>query len=208
MIRRLGGDRSSAAAPTREKGPEFYQQSFQANPDRRKHYTESPYYPLWTVIVDRLRSAHARAVLEVGCGSGQLAWAIDDAKILTSYCGFDFTGAMVEQARRNCPHMRFEVSDACSTDLFETCHYDTVLATEFLEHVEDDLRVVRSIRNGARFIGTVPNFPYVSHVRHFSDATDVAARYRDMFSAFRVDAIPANDKGKTFFLIEGMRRGG
>jgi len=104
--------------------------------------------------------------------------------------------------------MRFEVSDAYSTDLFETFDYDTVIATEFLEHVEDDLRVICSIRTGARFIATVPNFPYVSHVRHFGDATDVAARYSDKFTSFSVDAIPANDKGKTFFLIEGTRRGG
>ena len=55
-----------------EPGPRA---AFEANEDRRKHYTASPYYPLWTVIVDRLRRPRSRAVLEVACGSGQLAAA-------------------------------------------------------------------------------------------------------------------------------------
>ena len=123
VVKQLSSGTSQASGRVEEKGPAFYEQSFEANPQRRKHYTESPYYPLWTVIVDRLRRAGTRAVLEVGCGSGQLAWAIDDAKMLARYCGFDFTGVMIEQARRNCPHLRFEVADAHTTRLFETFDY-------------------------------------------------------------------------------------
>lgn len=207
VAKRISRRDFSGPGPVKEQSPDFYQQAFEANEDQRKHYTASSYYPLWTVIVDRLRRAPAGAILEVGCGSGQLAWAISDARIASSYCGFDFTRARIEQARRNCPNARFEVADAYSTDLFETFAYDAVIATEFLEHVEGDLAVLRSIRTGARFIGTVPNFPYVSHLRHFRDCAEVEARYGGLFDSFSVSAIPANEKGKTFFLLEGIRRG-
>ena len=129
-----------------------------------------------------------------------------DARILASYCGFDFTPAMVEHARRHRPGLHFEIADAYTTDLFQTVDYDTVIATEFLEHVQGDRAVLEHIRPGARFIGTVPNFPYVSHVRHFADGAEVAARYDDLFTGFGVDAIPANDRSKTFFVLEGVRR--
>ena len=207
VAKRLGHKDHLIDHRTNEQNSDYYRQAFEANDDRRKHYTASPYYVLWAVIVDRLRRARARVALEVACGSGQLAWAIADARILSSYLGFDFTPVMIEQARVNCPELRFDVADAYTTELFETYNYDTVVATEFLEHVERDLEVLSSIRAGARFVGTVPNFPYVSHVRHFHDCSEVAARYGAFFDAFSVDAIPANDRGKTFFLLEGIRRG-
>jgi len=47
--------------------------------------------------------------------------------------------------------------------------------TEFLEHIEHDLDVIRFIRPRTYFVGTVPNFPYVSHVRHFQDCDEVTS---------------------------------
>jgi SAM-dependent methyltransferase len=188
-----------------QQAAEFYDRVFEDNPLQRGHYTASPYYFLWTVIVDRLRNSLRRGVLEVGCGAGQLAHTLDDAGIVERYCGFDFSAARVEHARRNCPRFRFEVADALETDLYRTVDYDAVIATEFLEHVSADLQVIESIRPGTYFLGTVPNFPYVSHVRHFADRSEVARRYAHQFERFRVDEFSANDRGKRFFLLEGIR---
>jgi len=188
-----------------EQAPEFYDCTFEADDSWRRHYTESPYYFVWTVILDRLRRAEAKRILEIACGSGQLARAILDARIVTAYRGFDFSHSRLQHARRLCPEFHFEVADAHTTHLFDVFDYDTTIATEFLEHIEGDLDVLCKLRAGTRFLGTVPSFPFVSHVRHFTNVEDVANRYQLLFDAFSVVALPANERGKTFFLMEGLR---
>lgn len=205
-FRKLSGSLDETSAPAEEKGADFYDQAFLADQGWRAHYTTSPYYFLWTVILDRIRRTGRTKLLEVGCGTGQLAHALSDVGALHAYCGFDFSEVRVEQARRNCQAYRFEVADAFQTDLFTTVEYDIVVATEFLEHVEHDVQVLKAIRPGTYFLGTVPNFPFVSHVRHFANSEEVAQRYAGYFTDFRVDAFLANATGKTFFLCEGLTK--
>src|SRR5437588_5565790 len=160
----------------------------------------------WTVLIDRLRTWRARRLLEIGCGSGQLACAIRDMGILEGYCGFDFSSHRLEYARSRCPELRFEVADAFKTDLFATFDYDSALATEFLEHVEGDLVVLSRLKPRTKFIGTVPNFPFVSHVRHFTSCDEVSARYAPLFDDFSVHRIPLNEQGKSLFILQGVRK--
>jgi SAM-dependent methyltransferase len=189
-----------------EAGPEWYDERFARDAMWRAHYTKSPYYHFWTVIVDRLvRDAPcAPAVLEIGCGSGQLALALRDRGI-TNYVGFDFAPKRVEWARHTVPEFRFEVADAFATQLYDEVHYDVVVCTEFLEHVEGDLDVLARLRR-SRVIGTVPNFGGGSHVRHFDDAGAVVARYGTVLEGLRVDAFP-NRQGRVHYLLDGVAMG-
>ena len=190
--------------PKGEKDPEWYDRSFEDNEHWKWHYTRSGYYFLWTVIADRLLRCGARSVMDVGCGSGQLAALLKD-KGIESYCGIDFSEKRIGQARLVCPGFKFVQADAFATELFERGDYDTVLSTEFLEHVDRDLDIIRKIRPGARFIGTVPNFPFESHVRHFLNAAEVTARYGSFFTDFQVDSFLANENAKTFFVLQGIK---
>lgn len=157
------------------------------------------------MIADRLTRHGATSVLDIGCGPGQLACLLRD-RGLGRYCGFDFSPKRIEQARKVCPEYDFHVADAFRTELFQTCEYDTVLCTEFLEHVEGDLEVLRRIRPGAVVHGTVTNFPYMAHVRHFESAGQVRERYEPILADLSVDALAADGQGRTFFLIEGRTR--
>jgi SAM-dependent methyltransferase len=205
LVRKMLGQPPDVAEPEGEKGKEFYDRTFDADDHWKMHYTEVGEYVCWTVIIDRLRGMGTRRLLEVGCGSGQLASAIRDAGILESYCGFDFSPHRLEHARQVCPDFRFEIADAFETDLYERCEYDSALSTEFLEHVERDLWVLSRLKTGTRFIGTVPNFPFVSHVRHFQSSEEVAARYGSLFHSFSVTPLRLNSKGKMYYLIQGVR---
>lgn len=207
LVTRALGQPPRLAESVGEKGKEFYDRTFDADDHWKMHYTEVGEYVCWTVIIDRLRSMSARRLLEIGCGSGQLALAIRDAGILESYCGFDFSPHRLEHARRACPEFRFEIADAFETDLYQRCDYDSALSTEFLEHVERDLWVLSRLKPGTRFIGTVPNFPFVSHVRHFLSGEEVRARYESLFHDFSVTPLRLNAKGKMYYLIQGVRGG-
>ncbi|WP_144393364.1 class I SAM-dependent methyltransferase [Pleionea sediminis] len=186
-----------------EKSADWYDESFERADHWKSHYTESKYYFIWTVICDRLVRQKKQSVLEVGCGPGQLASFIAD-KGIKHYHGFDFSPKRIEQAEKVTPQFNFSVEDAFKTDLFTTVEYDCVVCTEFLEHVEGDLEVLDRIRSGTYFIGTVPNFPYTSHVRHFNSVEEVYERYKDKFENLTVDAFNKNKQGKVFYILDGI----
>jgi SAM-dependent methyltransferase len=188
-----------------QKESDYYDRTFDEDDYWRRHYTRSEDYACWTVIVDRLRSLKGKRLLEIGCGSGQLAAAIRDARIVEAYCGFDFSANRLAHAKSICPEFRFEVADAFATDLYETFDYDSALSTEFLEHVKGDLEVLGKLRPGTAFVGIVPNVPWVSHVRYFKDCEEVTARYGNLFDNFDVIPILLDSKGKTNFLFQGFR---
>jgi SAM-dependent methyltransferase len=194
---------SATPEPVAERPAAWYDAVYQTSKEYRLHYTESRYYFLWTVIVDRLLHSPLPRVLDLGCGPGQFAQLLRDKGIL-DYRGLDFSLQCIEQARQRCPTFRFDVADISSSPLLEEAVYDTVIALEFLEHVEQEIAVIRRLRKGVRFLASVPNFPYTSHVRHFSSAQEVQDRYGACFSGLRVDSFDEDPKGKRYYLMEGF----
>ncbi|HMC88078.1 MAG TPA: class I SAM-dependent methyltransferase [Gemmataceae bacterium] len=206
LARRLASKRSRAnGARPAEAGAAWYDAMFAANPHYHCHYRESFYYFLWTVIADRLRRAGVKSVLEIGCGSGQLAALLFDQG-LREYTGVDFSAAAISLAKKTAPQGRFIVGDAHAQELYTGLSCDALICTEVLEHIEDDLGVVACFPPGIRCICSVPNFPYESHVRHFNNVADVTNRYGNYFGDFDVCAFPSPRSSEdVFFLFEGRR---
>lgn len=189
--------------PQGEKDAAWYDRTFQENPHWRDHYTKSKYYFIWCVIADRLGRQGARTVLDIGCGSGQLATLLCDKGARGH--GLDFSEQRIACARSMCPSWAFTACDAFATDLIRDAPYDAVITTEFLEHVEGDTAILEQIRSGTFVLATVPNFPFASHVRHFSSAAEVVARYAPLFDNLRVDWFFGNDRGQIYYLLEGVK---
>lgn len=193
---------SPGAVRTGEAPAEWYDEKFEGSNHWRDHYSRSPWYYIWTVLVDRVQAIDAASVLDIGCGPGQIAAFLRDRGI-TDYVGLDFSSKRIEWARSAVPEVRFELADVYTTDLLESVPYNTVICTEFLEHVDRDVEVIRRLRSGTRFIGTVPNFGGGSHVRYFNNADEVVARYGPCFARSRVDTFFMPSPGKQQFLIDG-----
>lgn len=181
-----------------EKLAQWYDQSFEKYQHWKNHYSRSRYYSLWRAIVGIMIINNTRSILEVGCGAGQLAHLIEDVGF-ADYTGFDFSPKRIEHARKTCPSLTFYIDDVYDTNLFYVVDYDTVVMTEFLEHVNGDLDVLHKIKAGAFILATVPNFPYESHVRHFTKINDVIARYGDHISNLEV-----YPQGARHYLISGL----
>ncbi|MDZ8188330.1 MAG: class I SAM-dependent methyltransferase [Nostoc sp. ChiSLP02] len=189
-----------------ERTSDYYDRRCLELDNWRIHYSKTEYYPLWSVIVDRIQRANVKSLLEIGCGGGQLATLMRD-KGINKYLGFDFSPNFVATAKKACPEFNFVVADAFETDLFYTYDYDAVVSTEFLEHVEGDLEVIKKIRQGTRFYGSVPNFPMKSHVRHFNSVQEVYDRYNQYFDSFRVDTFfSTKDESIVYYLFEAIKR--
>lgn len=182
----------------------WYDRAFADVESYNRHYRQSPYYFLWCVVVDRVVRSGACSVLDVGCGPGQVANFLHD-KGLPSYVGFDFSSNAIEKAKAICPEYEFLVANAYDTDVFTKVKYDTVISLEFLEHIEDDIRVLKMIALGTRFIGSVPSFENPGHVRHFASCEDVRRRYSEFFSAFSVISYENPFGINKYYLFEGIK---
>ena len=204
--RRLGLRPGTPASRAGVEQPSaWYDDAFQTDEGYGQPYPRSHYYFIWTVIADRLRRARLRRVLEIGCGPGQLAALLMDQGV-EGYAGLDFSPVAIKMAQANVPGGRFVVDDARTTSIFAEFEHDAIVCTEVLEHIEDDLLVVSRFGAGTRCLCTVPNFPYESHVRHFRDAAEVAARYGPFFRDLDVAAF-RGAQADVYFLFDGIRNG-
>jgi SAM-dependent methyltransferase len=210
MRRRLGAARPALTGTDSEKPAAWYDALYLGTPVYHKPYYQSFYYFLWAVIADRLRIAGVCRVLEIGCGSGQLAALLMEQGV-ESYSGLDFSATAVEMARKNAPGGQFFVDDARTTPLHAEVEHEAVICTEVLEHIEDDLLIVSRFTPGKRCLCSVPSFPYPSHVRYFHDAGAVTERYAPFFHELDVATFvsPNSRPGEPylFFLADGVRNG-
>lgn len=186
-------------------GSDWYDSAYAQSEEYKKPFFQSSYYFLWTVIVDRLRRRGVSSVLDLGCGTGQFAQLLSHTGF-TKYRGLDFSNEAINLARsRGIRNFQFEVSDLLK-DNWSVDSEDAVVSLEFLEHIHDDVSVLNKVKAGSYVIATVPNFPYVSHVRHFENSSDVFNRYSFLFHDFAVDEFVGNSEKQLFFLFEGIKR--
>lgn len=140
-------------------------------------YKRSPYYPMFKDVRASLQKNKAQRVLEVGCGTGTMAHMLFESTQL-SYRGFDFSQIAVEKARERTGRIDvFSVGDATAAATYANLEYDSVICTEVLEHIEDDLLAMSLWAPGALCVCSVPNYDADNHVRYFRTAEDVASRY-------------------------------
>lgn len=188
-----------------EVGAEWYDDAYKHIGSYSLPYHHSHYYFIWCVIADRIKQAGIKRVLEVGCGSGQLAAFLIDQGV-ERYVGLDFSPQAVEMARKACPKGEFMVDDARTTSLHLNGCFEAIICTEVLEHVTEDKEIVARFSSGVRCLCTVPNFPYRSHVRHFTNATEVARRYGKFFVDFSVNTYRGHGANEVeYFLFDGKR---
>ncbi len=112
-------------------------------------------------------------VIELGCGSGDLAKSIHDRG--PDVVGVDINREKIQTARERYPEIQFIHSDIRDLDIADG-EFDTVVLAEVLEHLPADsgaeilARAARLLRPGGRLIVSVPNedaIPHPNHVRMF-----------------------------------------
>jgi 2-polyprenyl-3-methyl-5-hydroxy-6-metoxy-1,4-benzoquinol methylase len=202
----LERDRLAATGATPMAGQgaasaEWYDEQYRLQPRKYdSHYSGSVYLPVWKAIGDRLdRTA---AVLEVGCGTGQLAQLLIGREI-QHYTGFDFSDYAVELARKRVPHAEFHIADARTTSLLTQARYDVVVCTEVLEHLDEDLGLLHALKPHARVLATVPNFDSASHLRFFASEREVLERYGEAVTDIAITSFSLS-AASVIYLLDGF----
>lgn len=94
-------------------------------------------------------------VLDIGCGNGSLVK--DVAMCAKSVVGIDFDSKVIEKAKRknSAPNVEYKVGDA-TKDLSNE-HFDIIIMSNVLEHIDDRVAFLKSIKNLAdKFLFRVP----------------------------------------------------
>jgi tetratricopeptide (TPR) repeat protein len=192
----------SAGALFAEKDAQWYDTIYEHSEKYQVGYEESVYWRVWQRILEKLAEFGTPAIIEIGCGPGQLATAIRDRVRPRAYLGLDFSGKAIDMARANVPEFAFVVGDALDAAEVERFPYDIVICTEVLEHIERDRDVISRWRPGAAMIATVPSFDSAAHVRHFRNANEVRARYDGLIDDLSVEQI-AIERDASLYLVCG-----
>jgi len=122
---------------------------------------------------DKIASLIIGRVADIGCGTGSLTQYYKG-----DYTGYDISIVGIEKAREHRRKTaRFLVADCTKKDQFDFYQYDTIVMSEFLEHIENDDEIIKAIEKTAkhqtRIIISVPNgnrVPSPDHVRTFTVA--------------------------------------
>jgi SAM-dependent methyltransferase len=151
---------------------------------RNDAYTEF----LWERLAALASRPVAGRILEVGCGIGNLTRIILRAPGVTLVKAIDMDPAYVERIRREIPDARLDAVAARAEEFCPGEHaadgkpFDFIVASNVLEHIEDDARVLSNFQSmlapGGTVLLLVPAHPFLyssldrglSHFRRYSRA--------------------------------------
>lgn len=158
------------------KNSKWYDKAFSEMKMYQVDYKSIGYFPMWKEILNRIDKKDK--IIELGCGVGQFAHMIKDFGY-TYLSGYDFSSVAIEKASKRVPEYDFYLEDLENIPLeIVTDDADVVIMCEFLEHIEDDISILKQINK--RMIITLPNFDGTSHIRFFKTLKDVIKRYESI----------------------------
>jgi len=175
------------------KSAEYYNEYYSKSDLYKFHYSVCPYYELWKKVMGMI--SIDENILEVGCGSGQLSKMLLDNGF-EKYIGFDFSSEAIKIANSQ----RCIIGDCTKKEMYDR-PFDTILCLETLEHLKDDIEVIRMWPKGKKVILTVPDFDYESHTIYFQNMSEIVQRYQIKFNCFGIYSI---EHFGHWFIINGV----
>jgi len=184
-----------------EQQVKWYDEVYRVNLEYRKEPEDSRYYPIWNKALSLI---NGERVIDFGCGSGQFAkLVLNHGKKFV--CGIDFSTEAILIAQKLNPEykQKFVVGDLLNG--FQRSPYDLVTCFEVLEHISQDLDVIKRIDSGKRFIFSVPNYDYRSHVRKFDTLMDIQERYGGLLDFTYFYPFTMHDRN-IIYLVDSVKR--
>jgi len=157
-----------------EQTAQYYNEIYDKEKRYQGHYDNSPHLMMYKIAEGLLSEIWEPHILDLGCGTGQFAHYLWDNGYLT-YLGIDFSETAVGIARGLSPQV-FDVADLYKYEP-KWEDFNTVVMLEVLEHLTEDLALIKKIPDGKDVIFSVPNFDDPAHVRHFTSKEAVYERY-------------------------------
>lgn len=160
--------------------PEFYDAAMTGEGEPAMlPYEASPWLPIYQEAARWIPSSGS--VTDLGCGTGRFAgYLISATSFYGFFCGVDFSPASIAEAERyvgNPERVMFKVEDLRTFQPVQMVPNEVYTCLEVLEHLDDDLGLIRRIPAGAQFVFSVPSYMSASHVRCFHTLGSVFERF-------------------------------
>ncbi len=157
------------------------------------------------LICDLLEAEGTDAVLDLGCGPGQFAQYLR-SRMSIPYIGIDYSPIAIRSALdRSIPGTDFHVLDIIKADLPHCSPTTSIVCTEVLEHVLEDLSLIEKFPVGILCYCSVPSFHTFGHVRHFESQLAVKQRYSQYFDDFSISELPIGVGKNRLYVFSGRR---
>ena len=156
------------------------------------------YKPLYQEIANLLPPPNkCSKIIDLGCGIGYFAKVINDLGY-KKYLGIDFSDTVLQHARENVKEFGYVMCNLNSSKARKIFSRNKIFtAVESLEHIQNDLTILKGLPKNSCVIGSVPNSICAGHVRSFKGIEDVVKRYG---SIINFDFI------KTFLMMKRKNR--
>jgi 2-polyprenyl-3-methyl-5-hydroxy-6-metoxy-1,4-benzoquinol methylase len=141
---------------------------------------ESPWLTMYETLAGMI--SPNEEVVDLGCGTGRFIELLRRNGHHAQITGVDWSASALEEAfeyfggNGNAPSFRREDLREWEPDS-ERAGNTIYVCSEVLEHLDDDLDLVRRIPPGHRFLFSVPNFDSEAHIRIFVGVGDLWKRY-------------------------------
>jgi tetratricopeptide (TPR) repeat protein len=199
---RLGTSLDKSTQPNKEMSPIYYDCVYSVSKEN-DHDDFKIYFELWDKIIEKIRKTNYQKILDLGCGPGIFAKILLDKLPYINYVGIDYSQVAIQLAQQSCPNSTFIETDAFKTPLLADHPYEIIIATEFLEHIEQDIELLKRLRSNTLFFGSVPNYYAIGHVRYFKTAAEVFDRYSACLKSLLVEEVPIGH-GNVIYCISGV----
>lgn len=180
-----------------EKESSYYDDIFRVSKSYRMNYIEIDRFLIFVRIRQWMLKRETWPVIEIGCGTGQMAAYLEDEGI-TNYTGVDFSKEALAIARglSKQKFVQYDVRKGLEEIIKKTTVGEgekiIVIATEFMEHIGEDIKLLQDLPAGSLFLFSVPCFDDKAHVRFFNNLDEVKSRYENrlkLYTATQVDRI-------------------
>ncbi len=116
-------------------------------------------------LIENLNLSDGLKVLDVGCGDGYYLHLLSSLRVKLSLTGLDSDKKALESAKKNLLGKKIRlVYDKAEELPFKSNSFDRIIASEVLEHIEDDVQAIREIRRVLKprgiFVVSVPHSRY------------------------------------------------
>lgn len=187
----------------KEQNSEYYDHAFKGNAQYLCDPDKSKYYDMWNIALSWLKKSEW--LVELGSGTGQFAELALSRGYEYLY-GVDFSKEAVKIANERIGKRIFYEKNIVYENPFVDSIHETVICFETLEHIEDDIAVVKKVQSGKRFIFSVPNFDDPGHVRTFRNEKEVLVRYGDLLNLKQVFVYSFPNTESKIFLFDTVRK--
>lgn len=128
------------------KGTGYHWTQNTLNPFKMNAYVKARYQNCISILQQELGQLRNHKVLDFGCGDGVLTWEIEKAG--AQGYGVDSSEIAIQFARKKHRLLGTKAifhCESCYETSFESNHFDAIISTDVIEHVQDPVRFLKEI---------------------------------------------------------------